>query len=351
MKYKDLKKYIYKLDPETAHTFVEAGLRIVDNLPILKKKIENWFSYKDSSLSQEIFGITFPNPVGLAAGFDKNATMLSSLESLGFGFIEFGTVTPKPQIGNSKPRIFRFPEYNSIQNAMGFNNAGMEKVKENIRKAHSLHIPIIANIGKNKATSTEDALNDYKTLINGFNELCELFVVNISSPNTPSLRTLQNESFIKEIFSMASSQSDKPILLKISPDIDINSAIKICETAILNGADGIVATNTTTDYSLLPVTKNFGGLSGEVLKEKSFMMLEALCKEFFGRTVLISVGGISNAEEAYRRLKAGASLIEIYSALIFEGPTVVGNINQEIVKLMKRDGFSTISDVVGSDRK
>jgi len=234
---------------------------------------------------------------------------------------------------------------------MGFNNAGMEKVKENIRKAHSLHIPIIANIGKNKTTSTEDALNDYKTLINGFNELCDLFVVNISSPNTPGLRTLQNESFIKEIFSMASSQSDKPILLKISPDIDINSAIKICETAILNGADGIVATNTTTDYSLLPVTKNFGGLSGEVLKEKSFMMLEALCKEFFGRTVLISVGGISNAEEAYRRLKAGASLIEIYSALIFEGPTVVGSINQELVKLMKRDGFSTISDVIGSDRK
>jgi len=176
-------------------------------------------------------------------------------------------------------------------------------------------------------------------------------VINISSPNTPGLRDLQNEAFIKELFTLAKSLTCKPVLLKIAPDLSIEEAIALCECALESGADGIVATNTTIDYTLLEGAKDFGGLSGKVLKEKSFAMFEALAKTFFGRTTLISVGGIDSAEEAYRRLKAGASLIQLYSAFIFQGPVLNKQINEGILALMEQDGYHHISEVIGSDRR
>ena len=351
MDYKDLKKYIYKLDPEVAHTIIENILHIIGSkIPFFLKFIEKRFKFSDYKLSQEIFGTTFPNPIGIAAGFDKNATMIQGLESIGFGFIEFGTVTPKAQSGNKKPRLFRYPEQNSVQNAMGFNNHGLEDVKKNLKGIYPYSIPIVANIGKNKITSSENALLDYEVMIDGLKDLSDFLVINISSPNTPGLRDLQNETFIKNIFEMATAKTDKPLFLKISPDLEVSEAIEMCSVAIMHGASGIIATNTTIDYSLLPDAKDFGGISGEVLKEKSFLLFEALAKEFYGKTVLISVGGISDAQEAYRRLKAGASLVQVFSALIFEGPAVAKDINQGIVTLMQKDGYKNISEVIGIDR-
>eukprot|EP01029_Cantina_marsupialis_P026976 TRINITY_DN74003_c0_g3_i1.p1 TRINITY_DN74003_c0_g3~~TRINITY_DN74003_c0_g3_i1.p1 ORF type:complete len:315 (+),score=81.74 TRINITY_DN74003_c0_g3_i1:142-1086(+) len=305
----------------------------------------------DSRLQQEICGITFQNPVGLAAGFDKNATMIESMMALGFGYTEIGTMTPRPQDGNPKPRMFRYPELNSVQNAMGFNNEGSAKVLMNLKKVYPYKIPVGANIGKNKITPEEFALQDYKILIRKFEDTSDYLVINISSPNTPNLRDLQNEEFIKELFSMAKELTTKPIFLKIAPDMEVEAAINLCNTAVEAGAAGIIATNTTIDYSLVPNAQDFGGLSGECLREKSYEMFKAIAKELYGKTVLVSVGGISDANEAYRRLKAGASLVQSYSGMIFEGPSMVKNINEGILELMKKDGFNNISEVIGSDLK
>ncbi len=352
MQYKDLKKIIYKLEPESAHHVVETLLKNIGAYtPFLLKVVSKKYKYTNVKLSQELFGVTFPNPVGLAAGFDKNATMIQGLEAIGFGFIEFGTVTPKPQSGNEKPRLFRFPEQNSLQNAMGFNNEGLEYAQKNIKKLYPFSVPLGANIGKNKNTTSENALKDYEILIDGFKEISDYIIINISSPNTPGLRDLQNETFIKSIFELATTMTDKPVLLKIAPDLEVEDALAICQIAIDHGAKGIIATNTTIDYSLLPNPKDFGGISGAVLKKKSFILFEALAKEFYGKTALISVGGISDGEEAYKRLKAGASLVQAYSALIFEGPILASKINEEILDLMEKDGYTHINQVIGADRK
>ncbi len=350
MQYSSLKKILFKLDPENAHHLAEFALKnIARYMPFLLTKIAQNYQVVDPKLSQNIFDVTFPNPVGIGAGFDKNATMIETLAALGFGAVEFGTVTPKPQSGNDKPRLFRFPEYNTLQNAMGFNNDGLQAVQARVKKHYPYKIPLGANIGKNKSTPEEKALDDYEKLMHAFCDISDYIVINISSPNTPGLRDLQNETFIKSLFTLAGTITQKPVLLKIAPDLEISDALSMCQIALDNGAQGIIATNTTIDYTLLPDAKNFGGLSGEVLKEKSFKLFQALAKEFYGKTTLISVGGIDSGEEAYRRLKAGASLIQFYSAFVFQGPALVKNINTTILKLMEKDGYHHISEVIGSD--
>ncbi len=347
-----MKKFMFNFSPENAHHFAEFFFKNGANYaPFILSPLAEHFFIHDKRLEQTIFGKTFLNPLGLGAGFDKNATMIKMLTALGFGHIEYGTITPEPQSGNPKPRCFRFPEQESIQNAMGFNNEGMYKVGKRLESLYPFATPLGANIGKNKVTSAENALKDYEKLIKRFKDLSDYLVINISSPNTPGLRDLQNEQFIKDLFVMAKELTLKPVLLKIAPDLEINDALHVSATALENGAAGIVATNTTIDYSLLPNAKDFGGLSGKVLTEKSFVMFEALAKEFFGKTTLISVGGIDSADEAYRRLKAGASLIQIYTAFIFKGPSLNRAINLGILERMEKDGFSHISEVIGSDRR
>ena len=346
--YKNLKKIIFKLDPETAHNLVEKSLSFVENFfPFLLNPLIKRNFIDDERLNQNIFGIKFPNPVGLAAGFDKNAKMIRAMQALGFGFVEIGTVTPLPQSGNPKPRLFRYPEYESIQNAMGFNNDGMEEILKRVKKVYPFKIPIGVNIGKNK--NQFEPLKDYEKLIKNFKDVCDFMVINISSPNTPGLRDLQNQEFIKELFDMAKSITNRPILLKIAPDMTVNQAVDLAVFAVENRADGIIATNTTTNYSLLPNAKNFGGISGKVLQKKSFEIFKAISKELFGKTILISVGGIDSANEAYKRLKAGASLVEVYSALIFKGPSLIRDINRGILELMQKDGLKNIKEVIGAD--
>jgi len=349
--YNTLKKVMFNFEPETAHHIASYGLRILSYCrPLNNMMVERNF-IDDNILTQKVFNTVFRNPIGLAAGFDKNADMIESMQAMGFGYTEIGTMTPKPQAGNPKPRLFRYPEAQTVQNAMGFNNDGSYKVIQNLSQVYPYSIPIGASIGKNKLTSEEDTLEDYEKLIVGFKDICDYLVVNISSPNTPNLRDLQNEEFIKSIFTMAKKITDTPILLKIAPDIEIETAVTLCKIAVEFGADGIVATNTTQDYSLLPNAQKFGGLSGKVMSEKSYNLFKEIGRELYDKTTLISVGGVSDAADVYRRIKAGATLVQIYSAFIFQGPSMCRNINKELIKLIKKDGFTNISEAIGSDFK
>lgn len=349
--YNTLKKVLFKFEPETAHNIAECGLRIVGKCKLIKNPMKKKNYIDNSKLSQEVFGVRFANPVGLAAGFDKNATMVKAMPSLGFGFTEIGTMTPKPQDGNSKPRMFRYPEIKSVQNAMGFNNEGAHKVLKNLKEVYPADIPVGVNIGKNKATPEEFALSDYKMLIKKFEATSDYLVINISSPNTPNLRDLQNEKFITELFVMAKEYTSKPILLKIAPDMEAAVAIDLCKSAINAGAAGIIATNTTIDYDLVPGCQDFGGLSGACLTDKSYAIFKEIAKELFGKTILISAGGISTGEQAYARIKAGATLVQSYSGLIFEGPSMVRKINEELLELIAKDGYSNIQEAIGADLK
>ena len=349
--YQSIKPWLFKLQPETAHHIAETVLRLPNICQIpFNSFLESHFITNDI-LTQELFGRKFLNPVGLGAGFDKNATMIRGMQILGFGFTEIGTVTPKPQAGNPKPRMFRHIEEETIQNAMGFNNEGLLKVQKRLKQRYPFTTPIGVNIGKNKVTPESEAINDYTTLIKALHSLGDYLIINISSPNTPGLRDLQNEEFITRLFAEAKATTNKPILLKIAPDMTPEDAVALTKMAVEKGADGIIATNTTIDYSLVKNPKNIGGLSGAVLKQKSFEIFEAIAKELYGKTTLISVGGIDSAEEAYKRIKAGASLVQILSGLVFHGPDMIMNINKELTELIKADGYTNITQAIGADRK
>ncbi len=349
--YETLKSVMFKLEPETAHKVAGIGLKIIGNCPPLFKIMTKRNYIDNPILKQKLFDTIFDNPVGLAAGFDKDGEYIKAMPPLGFGFSEIGTVTPKPQPGNPKPRLFRLVYENSLQNAMGFNNKGSYHMLQNLKKVKFFKFPIGINIGKNKITPEKEALRDYETLFKAFKDYGTYIVINISSPNTPGLRDLQNEKFIQEVFRIGKSITSKPILLKIAPDMSKEVAIELCKSAVNAGADGIIATNTTIDYSLTPNAKDFGGISGELLKEKSFEIFDAIAKELYGKTILISAGGIDSAIEAYRRIKAGASLVQVYTALIYKGPSLARDINRGLIKLLKQDGFSNIQEAIGANRK
>ncbi|PHS32252.1 MAG: dihydroorotate dehydrogenase (quinone) [Sulfurovum sp.] len=351
LSYQTLKKMLFKVDPETAHTFASIGLRTAAHFPILLRFMANQYFITHPMLRQDIFGTTFQNPVGLGAGFDKNGQYITAMPTMGFGFTEIGTVTPKPQNGNPKPRLFRLIEDQSIQNAMGFNNKGSYYMLQRLKKLYFFDYPVGINIGKNKHTSENEALDDYEILFRAFKNYGDYIVINISSPNTPGLRDLQNEAFIKAIFKLSKEITTQPVLLKIAPDMEHEDAVTLCKTAVEAGAAGIIATNTTIDYSLTEHAKDFGGISGALLTDKSYALFRAIGKELYGKTLLISVGGIDSAEEAYKRIKAGASLVQIYSMLIYRGPALIKEINEGLIQLLQKDGYNHISEAIGADWK
>ncbi len=327
-----------------------AALRAAQALPPVRGALVRRNLVDDPRLRQTLFGRQIPNPVGLAAGLDKDAAAVRGMAALGFGFLEVGTVTPLAQPGNPRPRLFRFPAAESLQNAMGFNNGGMDAMSRRLEAVYPLEVPLGINIGKNKATPPDRALDDYEILMRGLAHLGDYLVVNLSSPNTPGLRDLQNETFVRSVLGLAKEITSKPVLVKIAPDLDPDTAADLSEVAVEAGAAGIIATNTTTEYALLPGCRDFGGLSGKVLKEKSFRVFETVARRLFGRTVLISVGGIDSGAEAWRRLRAGASLVQVYTALIYEGPGLVRRINREILGLMEREGVGNVREVIGIAR-
>lgn len=351
--YQTLKKIMFKLEPETAHTLASIALRSMAHCTLLLRCMKRRYFISHPILKQKLFGRTIHNPVGLAAGFDKNGQYNLSMPALGFGYTEIGTVTPLSQGGNPKPRLFRLIDEESLQNAMGFNNKGAEYMLDRLKKLYFFDYPIGINIGKNKLTPENLALRDYKILFEAFKDHGDYIVINVSSPNTPGLRDLQNDQFIKDIFEAAKKITTQAIFLKIAPDMTPEDALRLCHTAVDAGAEGIIATNTTTDYSLANDAnkQDFGGLSGKVLTEKSYQLFRAIGKELHDKTLLISVGGIDSAEEAYKRIKAGASLVQVYSMLIYKGPSLIKEINQGLINLLESDGYSHISEAIGADWK
>ena len=342
-------KILKFLPPELAHSFS------IQALKYLNLKYDN---INDPILSQHILGLDFPNPIGLAAGFDKNAEVISSMFSLGFGFTEVGTITPLPQNGNPKPRVFRLEEDKGIINSLGFNNKGILKAKKNLIKFKSSSNKnriVGVNLGINK--NSTDSINDYLFGIESFCNLANYITINISSPNTVGLRDLQLRGKIENLIKQVVIKREKidsltkiPIFIKISPDLNDDQLRDIALISLANNIDGLIITNTTINRpnNLLSKNKNFkGGLSGKPLFQASNKILKKMYNLTNGQIILIGVGGISSGSDCYEKIKSGASLIQLYSALTFSGPSLISKIKKELVDLIKTDGYKNISDLIG----
>ena len=330
-----------RMDPEQVHYLVTDLLKFANRIPFIPSLLKAMYTVENKDLTREVFGLKFKNPVGLAAGFDKNALWIDELANLGFGFIEIGTVTPKSQPGNDKPRLFRLVQDEAIINRMGFNNEGSAKAAE-LLKARKSNVIIGGNIGKNKVTPNEQALDDYVIAFNDLYEYVDYFVVNVSSPNTPGLRELQDKEPLSKILNAlkklnAQKPKEKPILLKIAPDLTESQLDDIVDIVAETKIDGIIATNTTIERS--PLTSSpeeiqsigAGGLSGKPLTKRSTEVIRYLHDKSKGSFPIIGVGGIYNAEDALEKLKAGASLVQVYSGFIYEGSGLVKSICQGLL--------------------
>jgi dihydroorotate dehydrogenase len=336
-----LRPVLFLFEAETAHY---AALNLLKYLLMIPgaKPICKWYcTVRNNSLDTVLFGIDFPNKVGLAAGFDKNAKYLTELACLGFGHIEIGTVTPLPQNGNDKPRLFRLPEDHAIINRMGFNNDGMTVIAERLKK-RPVGLIVGGNIGKNKITPNEEAVNDYIKCFNALFEVVDYFTVNVSSPNTPNLRELQDKKPLMHILNSLQLLNNqklkrKPVLLKIAPDLSLQQLDDIIEIVVETKIDGVIATNTTVERNNLKSDKSkvektgSGGLSGKPLTGKSTEVIKYLSEKSNHRFPIIGVGGIMNENDAKEKLNSGASLIQIYSGFIYGGPLIVKKINQSMI--------------------
>ncbi|OJX29106.1 MAG: dihydroorotate dehydrogenase (quinone) [Chryseobacterium sp. 36-9] len=332
--YKSLiRPLLFKFDPEEVHHFTFSFLKNFGFLAklFLPKPIE------DRRLEREVFGLKFKNPIGLAAGFDKDAKLFNELSDLGFGFIEIGTLTPKPQAGNDKKRLFRLREDSAIINRMGFNNGGVDEAIERLKK--NKKVLIGGNIGKNKATPNEEAVNDYKICFEKLFPYVDYFVVNVSSPNTPNLRELQDKKPLTELLSTLQSLNlekpkQKPILLKIAPDLTDEQLLDIIDIVKETQIAGVIATNTTLSRdNLISENKSeMGGLSGKPLTKRSTEVIRFLSEKSGKAFPIIGVGGIHTAHDALEKLEAGASLVQLYTGFIYEGPELINQINREILR-------------------
>ncbi len=335
-----LKPLLFLINPERAHYIVAHGLRLLMKIPGVSLVLHSVYGFKHKNLVREVFGLRFENPVGLAAGFDKNAYLVDEYANLGFGFIEVGTVTPNAQVGNPTPRLFRLPKDEALINRMGFNNDGMFAMQQRLASRRSKVI-VGGNLGKNKVTPNEEAEEDYclsfETL---FNDV-DYFAVNVSSPNTPNLRALQEKEPLKKLLIRLqklnqSKQKPKPILLKIAPDLTNEQLDDVIEIVLETNLAGIIATNTTLSReglkSSADLSKEMGGLSGRPLRERSTEVIAYLHGKSNGKIPIVGVGGIHSAEDAIEKLKAGACLIQLYSGFIYEGPGLIKEINQAILK-------------------
>lgn len=346
--YDALKHVLFRLPAERAHGFGVAALRAVQGTPV-EARLARRYRVDDDRLAVEAMGLQFPNPVGVAAGFDKNAEVPGGLAALGFGHVEVGGVTAEPQAGNPRPRMFRLAEDRGIVNRMGFNNDGADAIGERLHGADLPDVPVGVNIGKSKATPLETAEEDYRYTYERVTA-GDYFVVNVSSPNTPGLRELQDRQHLERILATLSDAGADPLLVKISPDL---AEVAIEETLAVvedHDLDGVVAVNTTTDRPEGLRSANRaeeGGLSGRPLEERATDRVRFVA----ARTdvPVIGVGGVFTAEDAYEKLRAGASVVQLYTGLVYEGPAVARNINRGLLALLDRDGFDGVEDAVGAD--
>ena len=340
--YKSLvKPLLFGLDAERAHHLVFDNLRRAARLPGAKTLLRGLYDYRHPGLAREVFGLKFPNPVGLAAGFDKNAALTDELATLGFGFIEIGTVTPRPQPGNPAPRLFRLPQDEALINRMGFNNDGAVAVAARLAQRQNRQLLIGGNIGKNKDTPNERAADDYVACFEALAEVVDYFVVNVSSPNTPGLRELQEKKPLIELLQQVqqrnlSRAAPRPLLLKIAPDLSDAQLDDILEIAQETRLSGLVATNTTiaraglsTDAAQV-ASYGAGGLSGRPLRARATEVIRYLHRKSDGGLPIIGSGGIHSAADALEKLAAGAALVQLYTGFIYEGPGLVRAINEQL---------------------
>jgi dihydroorotate dehydrogenase len=332
---------LFLFDPEKIHHFTFSALKFLGRIPLAKNLLRLFFSWEDAKLERELFGIKFKNPIGLAAGFDKDAKLIDELDCLGFGFIEIGTLTPKAQPGNDKPRLFRLPEDQALINRMGFNNEGVLAAVERLKKRKSKVI-VGGNIGKNKITPNENAVDDYSYGFEALYPYVDYFVVNVSSPNTPGLRELQEKEPLKNLMQHVKNLSvakakPKPVLLKIAPDLTTSQLDDIIEILLTTKTDGIIATNTTISREGLTTSAEAiskmgnGGLSGKPVKEKSTEVISYLRSKLGKNYPIIGVGGIMSPDDAIQKIKAGADLVQVYTGFIYEGPAFAKRICRKIL--------------------
>ncbi len=337
------KPIAFLISPERAHHLTLVGLKIILAIPLLSHFFRAYYSVEDERLHRNIFGLSFKNPVGLAAGFDKDGQHYHAMSALGFGFIELGTVTPVGQIGNPQPRLFRLPADEALINRMGFNNEGMEALVQRLKTNRPKNLIIGGNIGKNKNTPNESAHLDYEKCFQALFPYVDYFVVNVSSPNTPNLRDLQEKEPLTRLLSLLqdlnnAKSNPKPILLKIAPDLTDGQLDDIVDIARETKISGVIATNTTISRENLNTSQNeisqigMGGLSGQPVKERSTEVIRYLSQKSNGQLKIIGVGGIGSAKDALEKIAAGASLVQVYSGLVYEGPGLVKRINQGILK-------------------
>jgi len=333
MSYKLIRSLLFKLDPETSHNFSLSALSIAEKFGLIKAKPFN--------KPTKVMGLTFPSPVGLAAGLDKNGDHIHALAALGFGFIEIGTVTPRPQVGNPKPRLFRIPEKNAIINRMGFNNKGVDHLVEQVKKANFKGVLGI-NIGKNADTPMENAVDDYLTCMRKVYELASYITINISSPNTKNLRQLQQGSEFKPLLSALKDEQALlqkktgiyvPLVVKIAPDLTEEEVEVIASVLLELKMDGVIATNTTIsrkEVEGLPYASEAGGLSGEPVFKQSTLVVEQLNKHLKGEIPIVAAGGIMSGEDAKAKIDAGSSLVQVYTGFVYEGPGLIAEITEKL---------------------
>ena len=332
-----IRPILFKFDPEKVHYFTFSLIRFLSNIPGFSSLFQAMYLVNDKRLETEVFGIKFKNPVGLAAGFDKDATLYKELSNFGFGFIEIGTLTPKGQEGNPKKRLFRLKEDAAIINRMGFNNGGVQKAVERLKNNNGVLIG--GNIGKNKVTPNEEATSDYEICFDALYDYVDYFVVNVSSPNTPNLRALQDKEPLTQLLQTLQNKNvkklkEKPILLKIAPDLTDDQLLDIIDIVKQTKIAGVIATNTTISREGLQSENKTetGGLSGKPLAKRSTEVIRFLSEKSNKAFPIIGVGGIHSPEDAIEKLDAGASLIQLYTGFIYEGPALVKAINKKIVE-------------------
>ena len=350
---------LFTLDAERAHDLTMAALRS----PIAPAVLAVNAPPDESPLHQQAFGLVFRNPIGLAAGLDKQGTAVPAWVALGFGFAEIGTVTPRPQSGNVKPRLFRLPQDHAIINRFGFNSDGAEAVAKNLSRViepAARRSPVVGiNVGKNKDTPNDRAVEDYLRLVDVLHPFADYFVINVSSPNTAGLRALQDAESLRPLVEQVvervrqSATCRIPVLVKVSPDMSEDQLLASVDAAVAGGASGIVATNTTTSRSGLVtpgrVVEEAGGMSGAPLRARANEICRLLFRHLQGRVPIVGVGGIATADDAYERIRSGAALVQIYTGLIYEGPGIVSRIAAGLEERLKRDGLRTVAEAVGID--
>jgi len=350
--YRLVRGMLFRLEPERAHALASSVLRWLGRNPRLAARLRRRYHRDDPRLEVRFAGLVFPSPVGVAAGFDKGEGLAEGLFALGFGFVEVGTITPRPQPGNPRPRLFRLPTKRALINRMGFNNAGAEAAARRYARMRFRPGPLGFNLGKNKDTPQEEAPRDYLQALEALADLGDYFVVNVSSPNTPGLRALQEPEALRRILvPLREKAGKKPLLLKLAPDLADESIDELADLALELRLDGLVLANTTIARKGAedePLSKEAGGMSGAPLLDRAVELVERVYRRTQGRLPIVGVGGIFTADDAYRMIRAGATLVQAYTGFVYQGPGFARALERGLLERLERDGLASVTEAIGA---